>query len=48
MDPERDLAVALLSNRTWPDRSSQQIKRVRPAVHDAIAEALETSHGKSG
>ena len=45
MDPERDLAVALLSNRTWPDRSSQQIKQVRPAVHDAIVEALEKGHG---
>jgi serine-type D-Ala-D-Ala carboxypeptidase len=43
MDPERDLAVVLLTNRTWPDRSSQDIKRVRPAVHDAIWEALEST-----
>jgi serine-type D-Ala-D-Ala carboxypeptidase len=48
MDPERDLATVLLSNRTWPDRSSQQIKRVRPAVHDAIGEALEMGDGKAG
>ncbi|MBZ5628166.1 MAG: beta-lactamase family protein [Acidobacteriia bacterium] len=40
LDRERDLAIALLSNRTWPDRSSQEIKRVRPLVHDAIVEAL--------
>jgi CubicO group peptidase (beta-lactamase class C family) len=41
IDPERDLAIVLLSNRTWPDRSSQEIKRVRPAVHDAIVEAAQ-------
>lgn len=40
MDPERDLAVAMLTNRTWPDRSSKAIKHLRPAVHDAICEAL--------
>ena len=40
LDPERELAIVLLTNRTWPDRSSQEIKRVRPRVHDAIVEAL--------
>jgi serine-type D-Ala-D-Ala carboxypeptidase len=40
LDPERELAIVLLANRTWPDRSSQEIKRVRPRVHDAIVEAL--------
>ncbi len=40
-DPERQLAVALLTNRTWPDRSSQEIKRVRPLVHDEIVAAIE-------
>jgi CubicO group peptidase (beta-lactamase class C family) len=39
-DPERQCAVVLLTNRTWPDRSTQQIKRVRPLVHDAVLEAL--------
>jgi CubicO group peptidase (beta-lactamase class C family) len=39
-DPERQLSVTLLTNRTWPDRSSLQIKRVRPLVHDAVVEAL--------
>jgi CubicO group peptidase (beta-lactamase class C family) len=47
-DPERDLAIVLLSNRTWPDRRSQEIKRVRPAVHDAVGEALGTCHGNAG
>jgi serine-type D-Ala-D-Ala carboxypeptidase len=40
-DPERRLAVVLLTNRTWPDRRTQEIKRVRPLVHDAIVEALQ-------
>lgn len=45
IDLERDLAIVLLSNRTWPDRSSQAIKQFRPAVHDAICEALGLAPG---
>jgi CubicO group peptidase (beta-lactamase class C family) len=40
IDPARHLSVTLLSNRTWPDRSSQRIKEVRPRFHDAVVEAL--------
>ncbi len=40
IDPERQLSVTLLTNRTWPDRSSQGIKQIRPAFHDAVVEAL--------
>ena len=40
IDPERELAVTLLTNRTWPDRKSQAIKQIRPRFHDAVAEAL--------
>jgi CubicO group peptidase (beta-lactamase class C family) len=40
IDPDRQLSVTLLTNRTWPDRSSQAIKQVRPKLHDAIIEAL--------
>jgi CubicO group peptidase (beta-lactamase class C family) len=39
-DPEKQLAIVLLTNRTWPDASNQAIKQVRPAFHDAIIEAL--------
>ncbi len=39
-DPERQLSVTLLTNRVWPDRSSELIKQIRPAFHDAIVEAL--------
>jgi len=41
IDPERELSVTLLTNRTWPDRKSQAIKEVRPRFHDAVVEALE-------
>ncbi len=40
IDPDRQLTVTLLTNRTWPDRTSQAIRQVRPVVHDAIVEAL--------
>jgi CubicO group peptidase (beta-lactamase class C family) len=40
IDPDRQLAVTLLTNRTWPDRSAQSIKQIRPAFHDAVVEAL--------
>lgn len=39
-DPERQLSVSLLTNRTWPDGGTQAIKQVRPLLHDAIVEAL--------
>lgn len=40
IDLEAQIAVVLLTNRTWPDRSSQLIRQVRPAFHDAIRVAL--------
>ncbi|HEV2277792.1 MAG TPA: serine hydrolase domain-containing protein [Acidobacteriaceae bacterium] len=40
IDPDQALAMVLLTNRTWPDRSSDAIRQVRPAFHDAIVEAL--------
>jgi CubicO group peptidase (beta-lactamase class C family) len=40
IDLEAGIAVALLTNRTWPDRQSQLIREVRPAFHDAVREAL--------
>ena len=43
IDPERQLSVTLLTNRTWPDCSNQAIKQVRPQFHDAVIEALEAS-----
>ncbi len=40
IDSERALSVTLLTNRTWPDHSSQKIKEVRPRFHDAVLEAF--------
>ena len=43
IDPERQVCVVLLTNRTWPDRQSQAIKNVRPRFHDAVMEAIDRS-----
>jgi CubicO group peptidase (beta-lactamase class C family) len=40
IDPDRQLSITLLTNRTWPDCQNQAIKQVRPALHDAVIEAL--------
>ena len=40
IDLDAGVAVALLTNRTWPDRQSQMIRKIRPAFHDAVREAL--------
>jgi CubicO group peptidase (beta-lactamase class C family) len=40
IDPDRQLSITLLTNRTWPDCSNQAIKSVRPKFHDAVVEAL--------
>jgi len=43
IDREASLAVVLLTNRTWPDRSSDLIRNVRPAFHDEIVRSLRGS-----
>jgi CubicO group peptidase (beta-lactamase class C family) len=40
IDPDRQLSIVLLTNRTWPDCVNQAIRQVRPNFHDAIIEAL--------
>jgi CubicO group peptidase (beta-lactamase class C family) len=40
IDLDAGVVITLLTNRTWPDRQSQLIRKVRPAFHDAIREAL--------
>jgi len=43
IDLNARVAVALLSNRTWPDRSAaaaQLIRQVRPAFHNAVRKSL--------
>lgn len=36
IDLDADLAVVLLTNRTWPTRDNQRIREVRPAFHNAV------------
>lgn len=43
LDPERNVSVTLLTNRTWPDRQNQSIKSIRPRFHDAVMEAILSS-----
>jgi beta-N-acetylhexosaminidase len=40
LDPEKELFVILLTNRVYPTRENDKIQQVRPALHDAIVEAL--------
>ena len=40
IDPEKEVYVVLLTNRVHPTRANDAIKRVRPAVHDAIVGEL--------
>jgi serine-type D-Ala-D-Ala carboxypeptidase len=42
IDPDRQLSITLLTNRTWPDSANQAIKQFRPKFHDAVVEALES------
>jgi len=40
IDPERQVSITLLTNRSWPDCKNQAIKQIRPRFHDAVMEAL--------
>jgi CubicO group peptidase (beta-lactamase class C family) len=40
IDPSQDLYIVLLTNRVHPTRDNDAILDVRPAVHDAVVEAL--------
>ena len=39
-DPARNLFVIFLTNRVYPTRENTKITKVRPAVHDAVIQAL--------
>jgi CubicO group peptidase (beta-lactamase class C family) len=40
IDPERQISITLLTNRTWPDCKNQAIREVRPSFHNAVMDAL--------
>lgn len=39
-DPEKNLIVILLTNRVYPKRGNEEIKNIRPKVHDEICKTL--------
>jgi CubicO group peptidase (beta-lactamase class C family) len=41
VDPKRELFVVLLTNRIYPTRENKKLYKVRPALHNAIINALE-------
>jgi CubicO group peptidase (beta-lactamase class C family) len=43
IDPARDVYVAFLTNRVHPTRQNNQLMTLRPALHDAVNEAIDTS-----
>jgi CubicO group peptidase (beta-lactamase class C family) len=44
VDPERRIAVVLLTNRVYPTRANHRIFEVRPALHDTIMRSLVPVH----
>ena len=40
IDPDVDVYVVLLTNRVHPTRNNEAILRIRPALHDAVMDAL--------
>jgi len=43
IEPERQLAISILTNRVHPRRENQAIRDFRPRIHDLIMEALASS-----
>jgi CubicO group peptidase (beta-lactamase class C family) len=43
IDPDREIYVVFLTNRVHPSRENDAIRLVRPAVHDAVMDALDPS-----
>ena len=48
IDPDRQLSITFLTNRTWPDCSNPAIKRFRPQIHDAVVDALSRVSKREG
>ncbi len=40
IDPDRGIYVVLLTNRVHPTRENEAIRQVRPALHDAVIDAI--------
>lgn len=44
VDLDAGIAITLLTNRTWPDRSNQAIRELRPHFHDTLRRELAADH----
>jgi CubicO group peptidase (beta-lactamase class C family) len=40
IEPEREIAISLLTNRVHPRRDNQAIRDLRPRIHDLVMQAL--------
>jgi CubicO group peptidase (beta-lactamase class C family) len=40
IEPEREIAISMLTNRVHPRRDNQKIREFRPKIHDLIMDAL--------
>ena len=47
IDPDQRSFVVLLSNRVHPSRTNSRIREVRPALADALADAIRTPPGQA-
>jgi serine-type D-Ala-D-Ala carboxypeptidase len=45
IDPARKIYVVFLTNRVNPSRENTAIQTVRPALHDAVMDAVDTTRG---
>jgi CubicO group peptidase (beta-lactamase class C family) len=41
IEPEREIAISMLTNRVHPRRDNQKIRDFRPKIHDLIMDALD-------
>jgi serine-type D-Ala-D-Ala carboxypeptidase len=41
IDPDRQIAILVLTNRVHPSRENQAIREFRPKIHDLIMEAID-------
>jgi CubicO group peptidase (beta-lactamase class C family) len=41
IEPAREIAVSILTNRVHPRRDNQAIREFRPRIHDLIMEAID-------
>jgi CubicO group peptidase (beta-lactamase class C family) len=39
-DKDKDLIIIFLTNRVYPKRGNEEIKNIRPKVHDEVCKAL--------